>query len=59
MGQQQVNQGYAETARIEIPTKVLCQLISSGVLAGNDCKCLDNNARKSLWLSLLNSSIAG
>lgn len=57
MGIKQVNEGCNNTSRVEIPTALLAHLISSGALAGNECKCLDNNARKTLWLSLLNMSI--
>lgn len=57
MGIRQVNEGCKNTARVEIPTSLLAQLISSGALTGNDCRCLDNNARKTLWQSLLNLSV--
>lgn len=57
MGIRQVNEGCSNTARVEISTTLLAQLISSGALAGNECRCLDNNARKTLWQSLLNLSI--
>lgn len=56
MGYRQVNEGCANKAQVEIPTVLLAQLISSGVLTGTDCICLDNNARKTMWQSLLNLS---
>jgi len=56
MGIRQVAEGCNSTSRVEIPTTLLAQLITSGALAGNDCRCLDNNARKTLWQSLLNVS---
>jgi hypothetical protein len=56
MGYRQVNEGCASKAQVEIPTALLAQLISSGMLVGNDCICLDNNARKTMWQSLLNLS---
>lgn len=57
MGIRQVSEGCKNTARVEIPTSLLAHLISSGALTGNDCRCLDNNARKTLWQSLLNLSV--
>lgn len=56
MGFRQVTEGCAGKVRVEIPLALLAQLISSGALVGNDCICLDNNARKTLWQSLLNLS---
>lgn len=56
MGIRQVTEGCNGTSRIEIPTALLAQLITSGALTGNDCRCLDNNARQTLWQSLLNVS---
>lgn len=43
--------------RIELPETVLAKLIISGLLHGSQCKCLDNNAKKILWQSLLTSSL--
>jgi len=57
MGFRQVNDACNGKAQVEISAVLLAQLISSGVLAGNDCRCLDNNARKTLWQSLLNLSV--
>ena len=42
--------------QVEISADLLAQLITSGALTGNDCRCLDNNARKTLWQCLLNLS---
>jgi hypothetical protein len=56
MGIRQVNEGCDNTARVEISTTLLAQLICSGALSCNECRCLDNNARKTLWQSLLNVS---
>ena len=56
MGFRQVNDGCNGKAQVEISTALLAQLITSGALTGNDCRCLDNNARQTLWLSLLNLS---
>ena len=57
MGSKQANEYCSTTACIEIPSTLLAHLITSGALTGNNCKCLDNNARKTLWLSLLHSSM--
>ena len=46
-----------EKVKIELPGNLLAQLIISGLLHGNECKCLDNNAKKVLWKSLLTSSL--
>ncbi len=56
MGFRQVNDGCNGRAQVEISTALLAQLITSGALTGNDFRCLDNNARQTLWLSLLNLS---
>lgn len=56
MGFRQVNEGCNGRAKVEISADLLAQLITSGALAGTDCRCLDNNARKTLWQSLLNLS---
>lgn len=48
-----------ERAKVELPTILLEKLILSGVLPGNQCKCLDDTARKTLWNSLLQSSLQG
>jgi hypothetical protein len=58
MGCRQVNEGCNGKAQVEISAVLLAQLITSGALTGDNCKCLDNNARKTLWQSLLNLSIA-
>jgi len=47
----------SQKVRIELPGTVLAQLISSGLLHGNECICLDINAKKILWKSLLTSSL--
>jgi len=48
-----------EKAKVELPIILLEKLILSGVLPGNECKCLDDAARKTLWKSLLQSSLQG
>lgn len=58
MGFRQVNEGCNGKAQVEISVALLAKLIISGALSGNDCRCLDNNARQTLWLSLLNLSTA-
>jgi hypothetical protein len=59
MGVRQFNEHCMDKAQIEIPATLLAQLIASGQLPGGECKCLDNTARKTLWQSLLNSSLVG
>ena len=46
-----------QKVKIELPGTVLAQLIASGLLHGSECKCLDNNAKKILWKSLLTRSL--
>jgi hypothetical protein len=48
-----------EKAKVELPIILLEKLILSGLLPGNECKCLDDAARKTLWNSLLQSSLNG
>ena len=57
MGSRQINEGCSGKAKIEISALLLAQLISSGALTGYNCRCLDNNARSTLWRSLLNLTI--
>ncbi|TWX65333.1 hypothetical protein [Colwellia sp. C1TZA3] len=57
MGSKQINEGCRGKAQVEISALLLAQLISSGALTGHNCRCLDNNARSTLWQSLLNLSI--
>lgn len=59
MGVRQFNEKHNETVQVEIQSELLAQLITSGLLPGNECKCLDNNARKTLWKSLLNVNLKG
>jgi hypothetical protein len=46
-------------AKVELPIILLEKLILSGVLPGNECKCLNDAARKTLWKSLLQCSLNG
>ena len=57
MGFRQVNEGCNGAAQVEISAVLLAKLIANGTLTGNNCRCLDSNARKTLWQSLLNLSI--
>ena len=45
-------------AQVELPKKVLEQLITSGFLLGSECKCLNRTAKNVLWHSLLVCSIS-
>ena len=46
-----------DSVQIELSGTILAQLIQSGMLHGSECKCLNNNAKKVLWQSLLDSSL--
>ena len=46
-----------EKVQVELSSGLLEHLITSGVLHGNECKCLDANAKKVVWYSLLTSSL--
>ncbi len=46
-----------EKAQVELSSCLLAQLIMTGVLHGDECKCLNANAKKVLWQSLLTSSL--
>jgi len=53
MGAKQYYEFSDERAKVEIPAGLLSKLISSGLLRGNECTCLDSNARNVMWKSLL------
>ena len=42
-------------AKVELSGSMLVKLLASGILHGGDCKCLDANAKKIIWQSLLTS----
>ncbi len=46
-----------DKVRIELPRCILEKLILSGMLSGDECRCLDSDAKQALWQSLLISSI--
>jgi len=48
-----------EKAKVELSIILLEKLILSGVLPGNECKCLDDAARKTVWKSILQGSLHG
>jgi hypothetical protein len=48
-----------DKAKVELPIILLEKLILSGMLPGNECKCLDDAARKTVWRSLLQGSLHG
>lgn len=58
MGFRQVKEGTNDTAQVEISSELLAQLITTGTLTPINCRCIDNNARKTFWQSLLKLSIA-
>ena len=56
----QKNYGLTVTSakvQVELTANVLARLISSGILRGDECRCLDSNAKQVLWQSLLNTSM--
>jgi hypothetical protein len=59
MGNRQYTFTIAEhdKAKIELPTKLLEHLILSGLISGNECICLDEAARKTVWKSILQGSL--
>jgi hypothetical protein len=57
MGSRQINEGCRGKVKVEMSAILLAKLISSGALTGHNCRCLNNNARSTLWQSLLNLSI--
>jgi hypothetical protein len=46
-----------EKAQVELPVVLLEKLILLGLIPGNECKCLDDTARKTLWKSILQGSV--
>lgn len=42
--------------QVELSSKILKQLLKSGLLHGGDCKCLNSNAKQVLWQTLLATS---
>lgn len=48
-----------DKVQVELPAYLLVKLITSGLLHGDQCKCLNEKAKNTLWWSLLNSSCEG
>lgn len=46
-----------QKVKVELSANLLALLIVSGNIKGNDCRCLDSNAKQVVWKSLLNSSV--
>jgi len=42
--------------QVELSSNTLKQLLKSGLLHGNDCKCLNATAKQVLWQALLATS---
>lgn len=42
--------------QVELSAKLLKQLLKTGVLHGDECKCLNANAKRLLWHVLLTTS---
>ena len=43
--------------KVELSANLLASLITSGVIKGTDCRCLDTQTKQVVWKSLLNSSV--
>jgi hypothetical protein len=46
----------ANKVQVELSSQVLKELLKSGLLHGEDCKCLNANAKKVIWQALLATS---
>ena len=42
--------------QVELSGNLLKQLLKSGILHGDECKCLNANAKRVLWQALLSTS---
>lgn len=42
--------------QVELSSNILKQLLKSGLLHGEDCKCLNASAKQVIWQALLTSS---
>lgn len=42
--------------QVELSSQVLKQLLKSGLLHGEDCKCLNATAKQVIWQALLSTS---
>jgi len=55
--QKSVEKPLPDKVQIELKSSVLAKLIASGILHGNECRCLNSNAKRVVWQTLLNSSL--
>jgi len=46
----------ASKVQVELSSHVLKQLLKSGLLHGEDCKCLNASAKQVIWQALLATS---
>lgn len=46
----------ASKVQVELSSHVLKELLKSGLLHGEDCKCLNANAKQVIWQALLATS---
>lgn len=46
----------ASKVQVELSSHVLKQLLKSGLLHGEDCKCLNTSAKQIIWQALLATS---
>jgi hypothetical protein len=52
-----ISDSLADKVQVELNANVLAKLIANGLLRGNECRCLNSNAKKVVWQSLLVSSL--
>lgn len=50
------NETAASKVQVELSSHVLKQLLKSGLLHGEDCKCLNASAKQVIWQVLLATS---
>lgn len=57
MSTSKINSGAnITTVQVELSSKILRQLLQSGLLHGGDCKCLNASAKQILWQEILVTS---
>jgi len=46
-----------ELAQVAISRKLLEQLVATGFIHSNECRCLNGTAKQVIWQTLLNNSV--
>lgn len=57
MKQDSISFASNDKAQVAIPSQLLAQLISQGIVHCSELKCLNSAAKHVMWQSLLNSSV--